>query len=83
MVLQVQKMRICYLHLHLQGLLHLEKDDRVVEAKLCFCLIWGCVINIKNLFNNIMAIDLNIVINRPIIREAFYRTNSKYWIGRY
>ena len=30
-----------------------------------------------------MAIDLNIVINRPIIREAFYRTNSKYWIGRF
>ena len=50
MVLQVQnkkEMKICDLHLYLLGLLHLEKNDRVVETKLCFCLIRKCVTNTK------------------------------------
>ena len=81
MVLQVQnkkEMKICDLHLYLLGLLHLEKNDRVVETKLCFCLIKECVTNTKSLFNNMMALNLNTVIKRLIIREAFYRKNSKY-----
>ena len=81
MMLQVQnikKMKICDLHLCLLGLLHLEKNDHEVQTKLCFCLIRESVTNIKRLFNNMMVLDLNTVIKRPIIREAFYRTNSKY-----
>ena len=81
MVLQVQnkkEMKICDLHLYLLGLLHLEKNDRVVETKLCFCLIKECVTNTKSLFNNMMALNLNTVIKRLIFREAFYRKNSKY-----
>ena len=41
------------IHLFVKGLLYLERDDRVVETKLRFCLKVACVQNIQSLYNNI------------------------------
>ena len=58
------------LHLYVQVLLYLEKDDRVVETKLRFCLTRECATNIKSSFNNIKSLDLNTVIKKdPLLAK--------------
>ena len=58
------------LHLYVQVLLYLEKDDRVVETKLRFCLTRERVTNIKSSFNNIKSLDLNTVIKKdPLLAK--------------
>ena len=51
-----------YLHLYVDGLLYLEKDDRVVETKLRFCISSSCVRDIKSSLNNIRSIESDTVI---------------------
>lgn len=58
------------LHLYVQVLLYLEKDDRVVETKLRFCLTRESVTNIKSSFNNIKSLDLNTVTKKdPLLAK--------------
>ena len=68
--MMLKQMKIGDLHLYVQGLLYLEKDGRVVETKLRFCLKRECVTNIKSSFNNITALDLNTVIKKdPLLAK--------------
>ena len=51
-----------YLHLYVHGLRYLEKDDRVVETKLRFCISSSCVRDIKSSLNNIRSIEADTAI---------------------
>ena len=64
------------LHLHVKGLLYLEKDDRVVETKLRFCLERKCLTNINSSYNNIRSMNLDCAIKRSFIREIIKRRSS-------
>ena len=50
------------LHFYVDGLLHLEKDDKIVETKLRFCLQSSCVRDIRSHLNNIRPMAINALI---------------------
>ena len=50
------------LHFFVEGLLHLEDRDRVVETKLRFCINSRCVRDIKSCLNNIRSIGADTII---------------------
>ena len=50
------------LHFFVEGLLHLEDRDRVVETKLRFCINSRCVRDIKTSLNNIRSIGADTII---------------------
>ena len=52
------------LHLYVKGLLYLEKDDRVVETKLRFCLKRKCVTKIISSCKNIRLLNLDCEVKR-------------------
>ena len=59
-----KQIKIGDLHLYVEGLLYLEKDDRVVETKLQFCLKRKCVTNINSSYNNIRPLNLYYAIKK-------------------
>ena len=54
------------LHFYVEGLLFLEKDNKVVETKLRFCLKSNCVRNITSTLNNIRSM----LINTKILQDS-------------
>ena len=59
-----KQIKIGDLHLYVKGLLNLEKDDRVVETKLRFCLKRKCVTNINSSYNNIRPLNLDCAVKK-------------------
>ena len=50
--------------------MYLEKDDRVVETKLRFCLKTKCVTNINSSYNNIQPLNLDCAVKKdPLLRK--------------
>ena len=56
------------IHFYVPGLLYLEKDDKVVETKLRFCLSKNCVTNITSSFHNIRPQSGDILYD-PLLNE--------------
>ena len=50
------------LHFYVNGLLHVEKNDQVVETKLRFCLSRNCVTNICSRLNNVKSLTSDCLI---------------------
>ena len=59
-----KQIKIGDLHLYVKGLLYLEKDDRVAETKLRFCLKRKCVTNINSSYNNIRPLNLDCAVKK-------------------
>ena len=64
--LQPRKIVSGDLHFYVEGLLFLEKDNKVVETKLRFCLKSNCVRNITSTLNNIRSM----LINTKILQDS-------------
>ena len=59
-----KRIKIGDLHLYVKGLLYLEKDDRVVETKLRFCLKRKCVTSISSSYNNRRPLNLDCAVKK-------------------
>ena len=59
-----KEIKIGDLHLYVKGLFYLEKDDRVVQAKLWFCLKTRCVKNINSSYKNIRLLSLDCAVKK-------------------
>ena len=66
--LQAKKIMPGDLHFYVQGLLYLEKDYKVVETKLRFCLTTSCTTNITSSFNNIRPLA-GTILRDPSLNE--------------
>ena len=59
-----KQIQIGDLNLYVKGLFYLEKDDRLVQAKLRFCLKTRCLKNINSSYNNIRLLSLNCAVKK-------------------
>ena len=57
------------LHNYVEGLLYLEKDDKVVETKLRICRAARCTTNMTSSLNNITPLADTIYIERSSLNE--------------
>ena len=56
------------LYFYIEGLLYLEKDGKVVETKLRFCLTTSCTTNITSSLNNIRPLA-GTILRDPSLNE--------------
>ena len=59
-----KQIKIGHLQFYVKRLLYLEKDDRVAEAKLRFCLKRKTVTNINSSYNNIRLLNLDYAVKK-------------------
>ena len=59
--------KITDLHLRVKGLLFLERDNKVVETNLRFCLNKSCCLNIESLRNNIQLLKSLMIKKDPLL----------------
>ena len=64
-----KQIKIGHLQFYVKRLLYLEKDDRVAEAKLRFCLKRKTVTNINSSYNNIRLLNLDYAVKKDPLLE--------------